>query len=94
MCHKHLISGMERSKAYWENEKETCLETCYVYFKVCLKEHQTRIQTFGKCTFGSAVSTTAVQKNDVEVPDLNVSFVLKLDYAWTVCFIILLLIYR
>lgn len=62
-----------------------CSGFCNVYFKVCLREHVTRVVPDGMCTFGNMTNEARVGAvMEFAEDDDNYQFVLPFDFAWTV----------
>ena len=68
------------------NSDGTCRNECETYFRVCLKEYQSRVTTDGPCTFGNT-SSPVLGGNTFNYGDGNTnkpSLLLPFDFAWTV----------
>lgn len=62
-----------------------CSGFCNVYFKVCLREHLTRVVPDGMCTFGNMTNEARVGAvMEFAEDDNNYEFLLPFDFAWTV----------
>jgi len=63
----------------------TCTEECDTFFRVCLKEYQSRVTIGGFCTFGN-VTSPVYGGNSFSKPLDSTSTRLKLpfEFAWTV----------
>src|SRR6218665_1945556 len=71
------------------NSSRTVDTVCWglwnVYFKVCLREHVTRVVPDGMCTFGNMTNEARLGAvMEFAEDDDNYWFVLPFDFAWTV----------
>lgn len=76
------------------DEEGMCIEECDTFFRVCLKEYQSRITPDGECTFGN-VTSKVLGGNSFTYPleSSNTRLKLPFDFAWTVSTILILKLY-
>lgn len=62
-----------------------CSQDCQIYFRLCLKEYQIRINHDSLCRFGNT-SSGAFRAQEIEFQDSDPEsrLVLPFDFAWTV----------
>lgn len=79
------VDGKSDLRHNQNSSQNVCSGPCNVYFRVCLREHLTRIVSDGTCTFGNVTSAAqlgAVFEFSKEYE--NSLFILPFDFAWTV----------
>lgn len=78
-----VVDGKSDQRHTPNSRQNVCSGPCNVYFRVCLREHLTRIVSDGACTFGNVTNAAqlgAVFEFSKEYE--NSLFILPFDFAW------------
>lgn len=67
------------------NVNGSCTDECDTFFRVCLKEYQSRVTFAGSCTFGNKTSAILGGNTFTYPQDYNrTRLKLPFEFAWTV----------
>lgn len=80
-----VLDGKSDLQHNQNSSKNVCSGPCNVYFRVCLREHLTRIVSDGACTFGNVTNEARLgEVFEFSKEYKNSLFILPFDFAWTV----------